>query len=155
MRSSVADPNRYDADPDSSFHNDADPVPDPAPHQSDANARLLVYRPSTAPFWASTPPLLVFTTLHSSIFLNFHGSWILTLIRIRIRLSTLTRILLLATKMIRIHAYLDPQHLCEVTYEKRFLLFGYEHSRISSFWRNYSCIFLPSFHPIPIKFPNM
>jgi hypothetical protein len=55
-RSSVADPKHYD--PDHSFHFDADPEPafhyyadlDPAPHRKDANLRLLVCRPSTAPF---------------------------------------------------------------------------------------------------------
>jgi hypothetical protein len=38
------------ADPDPFFHFDAEPEPDLASHQSDANLRSLVYRPSTAPF---------------------------------------------------------------------------------------------------------
>jgi hypothetical protein len=47
----------YTADPDPTFHFDAVPAPDPAPLKSDENLRPLVYRPSKAPFLASTPPL--------------------------------------------------------------------------------------------------
>ncbi len=63
LLSSVADPKNYEADPglsfhfdvapDSSFPFDADPEPDPSPHESDAILRPLVDRPSTTPFWAS------------------------------------------------------------------------------------------------------
>jgi hypothetical protein len=65
-----ADPDQtffhLDADPDQTFHFDADPDQtffhldadtNPAVHQSDANLRPLVYRPSTAHSGASTPPL--------------------------------------------------------------------------------------------------
>ncbi len=50
---SVADPKDYYADPDPAITFDAnlDPDTDPAPHQSDANLRPLVYRPSTAPLY--------------------------------------------------------------------------------------------------------
>ncbi len=68
------------------FHFDADL--DPAPHQNDANLWPLVYRPfTTAPF----RPLrlhcefLVSAAPRSSV-LSFHSSWILTLMRIRIRI---------------------------------------------------------------------
>jgi hypothetical protein len=65
----VADPHHFDADPDPAFHfnanpdpdfhfnADPDPDPDPAPHQSDGNLRLLVYGHYRAPFSASRPPL--------------------------------------------------------------------------------------------------
>ncbi len=48
------------------FSLDADLDPSPAPHQSDANLRLLVYRPFELPFWASIPTVSVHG-LHSSI----------------------------------------------------------------------------------------
>jgi hypothetical protein len=58
---SYPDPSfHFDADPDPTFHFDAgldpnylffaDPDPDPAPHENDANLKLLAYRPSTSPF---------------------------------------------------------------------------------------------------------
>jgi hypothetical protein len=40
-------------DMDTSFHINVNP--DPAPHQSDANLRPLIYRASTAPFRAAPP----------------------------------------------------------------------------------------------------
>jgi hypothetical protein len=56
----VADLHHFNAELDPAFHFDADsdlallfnedPDPDPAPHQSNANLRPLVYRPSRAPF---------------------------------------------------------------------------------------------------------
>jgi hypothetical protein len=39
-----------DLDMDATFHFNADLLPDPAPHQSDANLQPLAFRPSTAPF---------------------------------------------------------------------------------------------------------
>jgi hypothetical protein len=56
-KSSVADPNcSLSADPDPIFRFDVDPETDSGhvPHQSDANWRPLVYRPSTVPFLASS-----------------------------------------------------------------------------------------------------
>ncbi len=47
----------------SAFHFDPDTNPDPAPYQSNANPRPLVYRHSTAPFWTSTVYSLWFLTL--------------------------------------------------------------------------------------------
>ncbi len=49
----VVDPLCVDADPDLTCHYDADADPDPVPCQSDANLRSLVYRLSSAPFYAS------------------------------------------------------------------------------------------------------
>jgi len=56
----VADLQHFNAEPDPAFHYDADsdlallfnedPDPDPVPHQSNANLRPLVYRPSITPF---------------------------------------------------------------------------------------------------------
>ncbi len=46
LKTSVADPHHGDTDPDPSCHFDAHLDPDPAPHQSDANQRPLVYRPT-------------------------------------------------------------------------------------------------------------
>jgi hypothetical protein len=56
----VADPHHFNADPDPDqavrFNANPDPAfrfhadPDPAPYQCDLYLRLLVYRPSTAPF---------------------------------------------------------------------------------------------------------
>jgi hypothetical protein len=40
----------FNADPDPDFHFNADPDPDPASHQIDGIMRLLVCRPSRAPF---------------------------------------------------------------------------------------------------------
>jgi hypothetical protein len=40
----------FNADPDPAFHFNANADPDPAPNQSDANLRPLVYRTSRAPF---------------------------------------------------------------------------------------------------------
>jgi hypothetical protein len=59
--SRVADPLHLNADPDLAFHFTADQDPighvyadqDHAPHESEANLRPLVYRPSRAPFLAS------------------------------------------------------------------------------------------------------
>jgi hypothetical protein len=47
----------------------ADPDPYHAPNESDANLRPLpvVYRPSTAPFQASTPPLCASKAIYGSI----------------------------------------------------------------------------------------
>ncbi len=73
------EPKHLDADADPSFHFDSDLSPTnhfdgnrysepvPAPYQNNAKLRPLVYRPSTAPFWAFAPPLLTSTTLHGSI----------------------------------------------------------------------------------------
>ncbi len=68
--SRVADPHHLNADSDLAFHftADQDPTghvyadPDHAPHESEANLRPLVYRPSRAPFLASTAS----TALHCS-----------------------------------------------------------------------------------------
>ncbi len=57
---------------DFQFH--ADPDSDPVPRQGDANLRPLVYRPSTAPFWTTTHPLLAPRALHCSV-LNLRSSW--------------------------------------------------------------------------------
>jgi hypothetical protein len=76
----------FDVDLDQTYYFDADP--DPVLHPSDANLRLLVYRPSTDPFWASTPPLKASTALYGST-LSLHRSRILTLISIRIRNTVL------------------------------------------------------------------
>ncbi len=56
---------QFNADPYQAFHFIAGS--DSAPHQSDANQRTLVYRPSRAPFWAATPPLWASMGLHGSI----------------------------------------------------------------------------------------
>ncbi len=108
----TAQPN-FNADPDSSFHFNADPDPticlnvdsdlDPAPHQSDANLRPLVYRFSKAPFWASAPPLWAFTTLNGSIFeplklLNFDNA------------DPVMQIWIQLSKKMRILADPDPQN---------------------------------------------
>jgi hypothetical protein len=53
------------ADPNPFFHFNADAEPDAAPHQSDANLRPLVYRPSR-------PPLAFILSFHASI-LSIHG----------------------------------------------------------------------------------
>jgi hypothetical protein len=45
----VADPHHFNVDP-VPISTLADPEPDPAPHQSDANLGPLVCRPSRAPF---------------------------------------------------------------------------------------------------------
>ncbi len=66
----VADPQYSLADPEPHFHCNADQNPafhlyadaNPAPHQGDANLRPRIYRPSRAPFWATTPPLWASTT---------------------------------------------------------------------------------------------
>ncbi len=47
------DPLCVDSDPDLTCHYDADADPYPVPRQSDVNLRSLVYRHSTAPFYAS------------------------------------------------------------------------------------------------------
>ncbi len=76
-----ADPVFYfNADPDQNFHFNANP--NPAPRQSDANIRPLVYRPSRVPFWTFKPP---FVSVHGSI-LSLQSSLIFILIRIRIQL---------------------------------------------------------------------
>ncbi len=75
----VADPHHFNADPDPSFHLSTDPDQDPAPHQSDAYLRPLVYRPSMSLFlWATT-------ALHGyvwSLFCSIHLSLIWIQIRI-------------------------------------------------------------------------
>ncbi len=65
----------------SDFYFDADP--DPVSRQSNAYLRPLVYRPSTAAYWASTPLLWASTALHL-LHIELHSSWILPLMRIRI-----------------------------------------------------------------------
>jgi hypothetical protein len=84
----------FDADPksDPTFHSYADP--DPTPHLSDANLRLLAYGPSTAPCSASTTLDGYFLSLQASIVpLAVHGfifsflrSWTLTSVKIQIQL---------------------------------------------------------------------
>ncbi len=61
-------------------------------------------RPSKAPFWASRPLLWAFRALQGSIFGPLKLFWILTLMRIRIQLSTLvlTRIRIQLPKTMRI-----------------------------------------------------
>jgi hypothetical protein len=51
------------ADPDRTFHFNADP--DPAPHQRDVNLRPLVYR--SRAHGAATPPFRASEALHGSI----------------------------------------------------------------------------------------
>ncbi len=46
------------------FHFNPDPEADPAPHQIEENLRPLFYRPSRAPFWASSLLLWTSTALH-------------------------------------------------------------------------------------------
>ncbi len=90
------------------FSLDADP--DPAPHQSIANLRPLPCRLSAAPFRASMSPLWAIMVLHGSI-LNIYSSWILTLMRIRIRLVTLMRIRIWLSKFMgsgSLKKILDP-----------------------------------------------
>jgi hypothetical protein len=50
LESRVADPHPFNTDPDPFFHFIADLDLESAPHQSDANLRPLVYRPSRASF---------------------------------------------------------------------------------------------------------
>ncbi len=66
---------------DPTYHFDADPDPDPRTHQSDANLRSSVYRPSTSSCKASTSHLWASTALCCSI-LSFHSSWFLTWMQI-------------------------------------------------------------------------
>ncbi len=73
-RSRITDPHRFHADPDFSFHFNADPDQnfylnadpdtDPAPHQSDANLRLLITNPPQR-LYAS------FVRVHGLPWLNF------------------------------------------------------------------------------------
>ncbi len=61
----LADPHHFNADPDPAFHFNADSDPafhsrpnrDPGPHHCNGKLRLLVFRPSRAPFSAPRPPL--------------------------------------------------------------------------------------------------
>ncbi len=65
IRSRVADPHYLNADPDPSFNFNADT--EPSLHQSYANLRPPVYRPSMAPFLTSRPRLWASMALHGSI----------------------------------------------------------------------------------------
>ncbi len=95
----------FNADPDPSTRFNVNS--DPAPHRSDANLRLLVYRSSRAPFLASTPPFVSFygipPRLHLELvkILNFDPNPDLAF--------TLGRIQILLHKIIRIYADPDPQ----------------------------------------------
>ena len=104
------DPSRFSlAGPDPTFHFDADP--DPVPPQVNVNLRPLVYRPFTAKFWASTPPLWASTIFHGSI-LSFQEFWLLrdlfydfnadlhfTLLRIWVRIRKMMRIRISNTEL--------------------------------------------------------
>ncbi len=107
----VSDPHHFSADPDQDFYFNADPDPalhfnsdpDPTLHEGDANLRPLTYRLSWPPFFLSLHVSILSVHGHPGSFLSLESSWILTFMRIRIRLFTLMpiRIQLLQTMRIR------------------------------------------------------